>query len=325
MRPILIRIPGVVWRRPRTHAGRWTTWGYLLAVIATCLTAPPASAVDLNAPIAFYRDVPNTITIELALKADATYQYRVVYSPTLAPEHQGWDESGHWDFDATKSIVTLHPDDPEAVVSRVTVHEGSPLTITIDSPGRSAPLFVGAAEVSVSTDPSGPPQDRLHDQPFSLKTADGHYVTIVDGGGHGGPTDGPGTVALHTDTTQIGPWETFELEWVDSTHCALRTANGNYLTAVNGGGVGGPNDSSSPVHTDAGRRSTWETLTLDFDPKTRNASIRGFNGQYLSAVNGGGIHETGRAAFYTDATRRGTTETFECILEPADLKKHPRD
>lgn len=42
---------------------------------------------------------------------------------------------------------------------------------------------------------------------------------------------------------------------------AIRTVNGNYLTAVNGGGMGEAAN-KLPLHTDATIASTWEQFML---------------------------------------------------------------
>ena len=42
---------------------------------------------------------------------------------------------------------------------------------------------------------------------------------------------------------------------------AIRTINGNYVTAVNGGGMGEAAN-KLPIHTDATRASTWEQFML---------------------------------------------------------------
>jgi hypothetical protein len=42
----------------------------------------------------------------------------------------------------------------------------------------------------------------------TIRTVTGHYVTAVNGGGVGGPN----TVPIHTEATEIGPWETFILD-----------------------------------------------------------------------------------------------------------------
>jgi hypothetical protein len=56
----------------------------------------------------------------------------------------------------------------------------------------------------------------------------------------------------------IYSWTSDAAQWLDSayTKFALQTIRGNYVTAVNGGGVGGANT------TDAVRHGAWETFTL---------------------------------------------------------------
>jgi hypothetical protein len=150
--------------------------------------------------------------------------------------------------------------------------------------------------------------------PVAMKTVDGHYVTVVNGGGLGGPNNGPNAVAIHTDATKFGPWETFHMEWVDSTHFALKTVNGNYVTAVNGGGIGGPNNAASPVHTDATKAGPWERLILTYNPATKTVTFRTLNGQYLTAVNGGGFGGPNNVPIHTDARSLGPWETFSVEL-----------
>jgi hypothetical protein len=145
----------------------------------------------------------------------------------------------------------------------------------------------------------------------SLRTNDGHFVTIVNGGGFGGPNSGPGVVALHTDAKIAGPWEQFRLEWLEGNNLALKTASGNYVTAVNGGGISGSNDASCPVHTDAtDPTGTWQQVTLNYDQDTQIGTIQTVNGYYLTAVNGGGIGGANNVPIHTDATTIGPWETF---------------
>jgi hypothetical protein len=146
--------------------------------------------------------------------------------------------------------------------------------------------------------------------PLAIKTATGNYLTMVNSGGLGGPNTGPGAVALHTDATEVGPWEVFSLEWVDADHFALRTINGNYLTAVKGGGVGGPNNGSCPVHTDAKASGPWEKLYLNYNHKTGQATLQTADGHYLTAVNGGGVPGSDAQPIHSDATALGPWEKF---------------
>jgi hypothetical protein len=148
----------------------------------------------------------------------------------------------------------------------------------------------------------------------ALKTADGHYLTVVNGGGLGGPNTGPYAVAIHTDAVQAGPWETFRVEGVDATHFALKTVNGCYVTAINGGGMGGPNDATSPVHTDASMLGAWEALKFNYDPNTQTATIQAPNGRYLTAVNGGGFGGANSVPIHTNAVNRGPWELFSFVL-----------
>lgn len=146
--------------------------------------------------------------------------------------------------------------------------------------------------------------------PIALKTASGNYLTMVNGGGLGGPNSGPGAVALHTDATKVGPWEIFQLEWIDGEHFAIRTFNGNYLTAVNAGGIGGPNNRTCPVHTDAVASGPWERLYLSYNPRTKQATLQTADGHYLTAVNGGGVGGPNTTPIHTDATAIGPWEKF---------------
>ena len=98
---------------------------------------------------------------------------------------------------------------------------------------------------------------------------------------------------------------------------ALKTSSGNYVAAVNGGGVGGPNDQSSPIHTDATVIGPWEQLTLDYDPSTEIATFKTLNGEFLTAVNGGGFGEPKNSVpIHTDAVTPGPWETFAAVDAP---------
>src|SRR5271165_6364540 len=153
----------------------------------------------------------------------------------------------------------------------------------------------------------------------AIQTANGNYLTAVNGGGLGGQDAGPAAVALHTDATAVGPWETFTVVWLNSTYTqfALQSSGGNYVTAVNGGGIGGPNDSSSPVHTDTTRIAEWERLTLHFLPNNQ-VTIKLPNGRFLTAVNGGGMRGPDSAAIRTDAVGHAAWETFTLAKPSTD-------
>jgi hypothetical protein len=71
----------------------------------------------------------------------------------------------------------------------------------------------------------------------AIQTVDGHYLTALSGGGL--TDDMPGTSAIHTDATRIQAWEEFTLVPLNNGKpfgYAIRTINGHYLTAVEGGG-----------------------------------------------------------------------------------------
>jgi hypothetical protein len=61
---------------------------------------------------------------------------------------------------------------------------------------------------------------------------------------------------------KAGPWESLTIEYdLNTSIGTIRTVNGHYVTAVNGGGVGGPK--TVPIHTDATEIGPCETFVLD--------------------------------------------------------------
>ena len=142
---------------------------------------------------------------------------------------------------------------------------------------------------------------------YYIQTSGGYVLTAVDGGGLGGPNNTD--VALHSDAREISTWETFHLiVVVEGVWYALQTSNRNYVTAVNGGGIGGPNNSTCPFHTDLGsseldgRTNTWETFTLVYvDEEAGTVALKTDTGNYVTAVNGGGIGGPNTTSIHTDA------------------------
>jgi len=61
----------------------------------------------------------------------------------------------------------------------------------------------------------------------ALRTSGGSYVGAQFAGGG----------AVTADATAIGPWGTFQLVRLSWDRFALRTNNGHYLSAINGGAV----------------------------------------------------------------------------------------
>ena len=112
----------------------------------------------------------------------------------------------------------------------------------------------------VSLHSSGGPTHR-----YAFQTSNGkNYVTAVDGGGIGASSSGyPGSEML-TNATRIGPAEAFRIIPVGSAtskRVAIQTPDGkHYVSAVNGGGCGGPDD--VPFHTNAQTIGPWEEFTL---------------------------------------------------------------
>jgi hypothetical protein len=146
-----------------------------------------------------------------------------------------------------------------------------------------------------------------------------HMLTAVDGGGLGGSNDAG--VALHTDATKVSIWETFKLILQPGSPpigpgmvFALQTSSGiNYLTAINEGGVGGPNNATCPIHTDQTTPGLWEKFSLIVDNTTNppTVTIQTPNGiNYLTAVNGGGVNGGNSQPIHSDATSVGTWERF---------------
>ena len=134
------------------------------------------------------------------------------------------------------------------------------------------------------------------------------YLWPSDGGGQRGGTQpdtdhGPYTVALHTDrkvTDGIGAYEKFKVVILSGgplllpgiTQFALQTANGQFLTAINGGGIGGPDDGTCPIHTDCAEVQSGSqfTMVLDTDTNPMTASlITPDQAHFVTAVDGGNI------------------------------------
>jgi hypothetical protein len=152
-----------------------------------------------------------------------------------------------------------------------------------------------------------------------------YYLTAASAGGLG-----LATVPIRTDSNSVGANETFVIVPMGPTGShlyAIRTHSGNYVTAVNGGGMGGPNGPSSPLHTNATTANVWEKFQLKGAGTRFSAGCPGWQSGWplcetvsvltpdgvhsLSAVNGGGMGEAANAyPIHTDATKAGVWETF---------------
>lgn len=140
---------------------------------------------------------------------------------------------------------------------------------------------------------------------FVIQTMTQTFLTAVNGGGK--ITD-----VIHTDATGIGSWERFRLlggggYGPSRGQYVIQTVSGNYLTAVNGGGLPGPVGGTDPVHTDATQIGSWEHFRFGLDQYGWRNSIQTVNGHYLTAVGGGGKITD---AIHTDAVQADAWEYF---------------
>jgi hypothetical protein len=136
---------------------------------------------------------------------------------------------------------------------------------------------------------------------FAIQTVhpgiyNGFYLTAVDGGG---PTNGRFMAAtggggrIKSVISYPGPnspreWGGFTLLRQDDGTYALRTASGNYLTAVGGGGLASGTPESDNLHTDATWIRAWETFRL-IDQGNCTYAIQTVSGFYLASEEGGSL------------------------------------
>jgi hypothetical protein len=141
----------------------------------------------------------------------------------------------------------------------------------------------------------------------AAQTANGsNFLTVVNDGGLTNASS-----SIQTFATTVGVTEQFTLQWLDRPNgkFALKTSNGSFVTAVGGGGHGGPNTAAAPIHTDATTVGTWERLTFVLQDNDTYA-IKTDSGFFLTATNGGGVSDPIMA---TTATTVGVNETFKLI------------
>lgn len=293
---------------------------FLVVSTAVCrlLTAGgAASAQELPTPLYLGAGNPDMYNASLELAADHTYRFGYSFTSIGGPRPGGKNESGQWTFDAHRSVLILHATDSGGAVTEVPVQLG--LRISAQARlGATGPLVnFQSSQVTLGRllAASSIPTRRFL---LELQTVNGRWLTVEDDGKHA-PTSAQ--IPLRVDALKPGRFEMFRLEVVDETHCALRTANGHYLTATNGGGIGGPNDATSPIHTDQTDSSDNAALfRFDVDRSTLRTrwqiepSDRMTAPRYVTAVDGGGIHGPENAAIRTDATKRGRFETFSCVF-----------
>ncbi|QQE79542.1 hypothetical protein [Alicyclobacillus sp. SO9] len=166
------------------------------------------------------------------------------------------------------------------------------------------------------TMPGPDPRPGTDPYPFepviAIQTYTGNYLTVVNNGGLGRGV----SAAIETNRREIGAWEKFTLEPLNNQErtFAIRTSNGHYVTAVNGGGMGGPNDDNFPIHTDATSIGPWEKFQIVQEPDGTYTFCT-FTGFYLTAVNGGGMQQNDKP-ISTDRTEVREWETFTIVDIP---------
>jgi hypothetical protein len=159
---------------------------------------------------------------------------------------------------------------------------------------------------------------------LAIQTHNGHLLTAVNGGGLGNPKSAPRGVALTTGATTAGPLETFTLVWVNKSErtFALKTHDGHFVTAVNGGGIGGPDSVKSPVHANVTTFAPWAKFTITMLPDDIHATIRTADGKhFVSAVQGGGVGGSNEIPIRTDAGTMTPEAVFRVVpaKPPANL------
>jgi hypothetical protein len=94
----------------------------------------------------------------------------------------------------------------------------------------------------------------------------------------------------------------------DTQKVAIRTVNGFYVTAINGGGMG-EDANALPIHTDASVVQDWEIFSVYFNDDG-TCLISTSAPYWLTAVNGGRIAAPPNSPVATDRDEIGPWETF---------------
>lgn len=144
---------------------------------------------------------------------------------------------------------------------------------------------------------------------FIIKTyLKGSPITARDGGGHNSD-------ALITSATTVGPNEKFELatypEQLGFTFISFTTSGGDFVTAVNGGGV---TDAAKAFDTTSSILSDFALFSIG-GPAGDGTYTISTRRNYVTALGGGGKSTD---AFHTDAAQTDTWEYFY-ILKSGDL------
>ena len=137
----------------------------------------------------------------------------------------------------------------------------------------------------------------------ALKTSAGFYVTAENGGG----------LAVNTDRTELGPWETFTMIAVSPGVFSFRTEKGTYLcdlgAEARGGRMGRTSLAASRKQMDASTHFKVVLLNLD-GPMVALVTA---GGKYVTAENNGGVKARGARAMATDRTAIGAWEQLQLV------------
>ena len=95
---------------------------------------------------------------------------------------------------------------------------------------------------------------------------------------------------------------------------AIRTYSGNYITAVNNGGMQG--SSGDVIATNRTQVGSWEKFTLvPLDASNNTFALQTMTGNYVTAVNGGGIPNGAEQPIATNRTQVGGWESLVLIQQ----------
>lgn len=159
------------------------------------------------------------------------------------------------------------------------------------------------------TQPQTPPGFSLLLESIYLLT-DGGYLLFAPGGG-GDVSDSAIQTQIKyvldgatTTPSDIGTFELFNVYKSTANQFAFQTVNGNFITAVDGGGR-----TTDVLHTDAVNVGAWEEFRIaQTGPSGAfSVSIQTNSNNFLTAVGSGGQTTD---AIHSDATKVGTWETF---------------
>lgn len=139
---------------------------------------------------------------------------------------------------------------------------------------------------------------------IALMTAKGYFVTVKSN------VQADADAAFSTNRTSVGDWEKFTIEMLDmEDHTfALKTADGRYVTARNGGGQSGAASTSWALSTDATTISRTENVILQMQTDGTYALMTP-KGYYVTANLGGNRSNLGEP-MRTTATVIGPYEVF---------------